>query len=92
MAKNGIYTRGFISKSGVQFTCDLEIYRRKDSKVYHKEAVYRGDLSTEDVWDLAKKDMLPGEALLGVNITSRNNAVFEMSKKEFYQTANCRLV
>lgn len=92
MAKNGIYTRGYVSKVGEQFTVDLEIYRRKDSKVYHKQVVYKGNLTTEDVWDLAKKEMLPGEALIGVTIEKRDRVIFEMPFKEFYETAKCRLL
>lgn len=92
MAKNGIYTRGYISRQADVYTCDLEIYQRKGSKIYHREAVYKGELTTSDVWDLAKKEMKPGEALLTVDILKRDVAIFEMSKPDFYKQAACRLL
>lgn len=92
MAKNGIYTRGLISKSGYIYRIHAEIYDRHKKAVEETDLEYKGDFKIEEIQNRIKMSLSPGKALINTEITERIPVVFEMSKDAFYLNANCREV
>lgn len=92
MAKNGIYTRGMISKSGYIYRIHAEIYNRQKKSVEEEDLEYKGDFSIEEIQNRIRMSLGPGRALINTEIRDRVPVVFEMSKETFYQKANCREV
>lgn len=92
MARNGIYTRGMVSRSGNVYKLHLEIYDRKKSCVTEEDAELKGDYTPEEIQDRIKRTLGPGRALISCVTVKATPAVFEMDREKFFQTANCREV
>ena len=92
MARNGIYTRGMVSRSGSVYKLHLEIYDRKKAAVTEEDAEMKGDYTPEEIQDRIKRTLGPGRALISCETVSTKPAVFEMDRDKFFQTANCREV